>query len=379
LLLILYNWILGKEGPYLIEEYIILFQVITLWLLFKCEQSLKYFLVGILCALAFLLKPTLISLWIAIFIFWLYDLFKNKDCNTFLNINILSFAGFVIPFFFIGYFFWSKGALRDLIDQCFFYNSIYVSNTFKIKDFLLGFSNVLFINILVFPVWLYFCWLYFSKKISPYSNKILAISVFAFPFEIYISSLSGNSYPHYFYSSLLFDVIIITSFINSFKKLPFIVKWMRCLSYTASLFLFLSLIFVFTYNLLYRLPKLEKASNEKIEVVKYLNSNIYSNNLCLIFGNELWIYLNTKVKPIDRYVYQYPLFKKGYRSDRIWEEFLKDFKLKRPAIFIDTNNPEMNVSLYELKKEYLFQLKEIIQRDYILDKKINNFLIYKLK
>ena len=379
LLLILYNWLLGKEGPYLIEEYIIFFQVITLWLLFKWERSLKYFLVGILCALAFLLKPTLISLWIAISILWLYELFKNKGNNTFLKKNLLTFIGFVVPFLFVGYFFWSKGALRDLIDQCFFYNSIYVSNTFKFKDFLLGFSNVLFINILVLPAWLHICWLYLSKKISLRSNILLAISVLAFPFEIYISSLSGNSYPHYYYSSLLFDVIIIAAFIHFIIKFASISKWMGYLSNFASLFLFSLLITVITYNLLYRLPKLEQANNEKIDLVNYLNANNFSNKFCLVFGNELWIYLNTKVNPIDKYVYQYALFKKGYRSDRIWKQFLADFKLRRPAIFIDTNNPEMNDSLFELKRNYLVEFKEIIQRDYVLERKINNYLIYKLK
>ena len=379
LLLILYNWLLGKEGPYLIEEYIIFFQVITLWLLFNWERSLKYFLVGILCALSFLLKPTLISLWVAIFILWLFEFFKNKNYNAFLKILFLTFVGFVIPFLFVGYFFWSKGALLDLIDQSFFYNSIYVSNTFRFNDFFLGFSNVLFINFFVLPAWFYICWLYISKKISLSSNILLAISVLAFPFEIYISSLSGNSYPHYYYSSLLFDVIIIAAFINFIIKYVSIPKWMGYLSNLTSIFLFFLLITVITYNLLYRIPKLEQANNEKIDLINYLNDNNFSNKFCLVFGNELWVYLNTNVNPIDRYVYQYPLFKKGYRSDRIWEEFLTDFKFKRPAIFIDTNNPEMNDSLFELKKNYLVELREIIQRDYVLERKINNYSIYKLK
>ena len=162
-------------------------------------------------------------------------------------------------------------------------------------------------------------------------------------------------------------------------KFASISKWMGYLSNFASLFLFSLLITVITYNLLYRLPKLEQANNEKIDLVNYLNANKFSNKFCLVFGNELWVYLNTKVNPIDRYVYQYPLFKKGYRSDRIWEEFLADFKLRRPAIFIDTNNPEMNDSLFELKKNYLVEFKEIIKRDYVLERKINSYLIYKLK
>ena len=111
----------------------------------------------------------------------------------------------------------------------------------------------------------------------------------------------------------------------------------------------------------------------------YLNNLNTSNPYCVILGNEVWIYLNTKYKPIDKYAYQYSLFKDGYTKNYMWNNFITNFKQIKPSVYINTDNPVTKLLPTGLNKNYLSELDSIINFNYRIDKRFGNYTVYLLK
>lgn len=369
---IFYFWLLGKEGPFLIENYAVILQTLAIFAFLNFDKNNNLFFVGLIGGISLLFKPTIISLWIGIYLTFFHQLIINKNYKRLFVKLLITSIGFLLPIFLSILFFSKNNALSYAYDEIIKYNSIYISNKFNLINFINSSANVFFTNFLTLSIWIYFS--FNKRKIFLYYKnfKLFFIIYFSYPFEFYFSHLSGYSYAHYFFSGIIINIILILFFLKFCHKSFFSSIWIKFNSF-AILF-----IIVF-YNVCFRIPKIININNTNNELIFYLNRNSFDNNYCLIYGNETSIYLNTNFYPVSKFTYQYPLYKVGYQSVNMWNEFINDFTKIKPSVFVDTYNPEMVNNYIYNGTNYSKIITNLLDNDYYKVKEIGSYTIYKRK
>ncbi len=370
LYLSLYFWLIGKEGAFLIENYIFFLQILTLSLFFKNKSKITFFTISFLISFTILLKPTLVS--ISISIYFLFFL-NNKNFKILIKNIIFSLIGFIIPILIVIILYKKNNGLMQLYDQVVSYNKAYISSKFIFLDFIKGFENIFYLVFISLTSWILILFLLIKDRYKIFENTLTSVAFFSFPIEIYFTALSGNFYPHYYFSFILINVLLIAFLLDYIEYHHF------SLTYFLVPIIFILFISIISYNQLYRRQKIynNNVNNEKL--VMYLNNLNTSNPYCVILGNEVWIYLNTKYKPIDKYAYQYSLFKDGYTKNYMWNNFITNFKQIKPSVYINTDNPVTKLLPTGLNKNYLSELDSIINFNYRIDKRFGNYTVYLLK
>ena len=89
--------------------------------------------------------------------------------------------------------------------------------------------------------------------------------------------------------------------------------------------------------------------------------------------------MNTNFYPVSKFTYQYPLYKVGYQSVNMWNEFINDFTKIKPSVFVDTYNPEMVNNYIYNGTNYSKIITNLLDNDYYKVKEIGSYTIYKRK
>lgn len=111
------------------EQYALLFQAVALFIFFAGEQKKarggSYLLLGMTSACAFLLKPNLIGVWIAIFGYWLIAWLFKKDFSQIRKFGFTALGSVILLVIVALYFLLIKGSFYPFWDAVFSYNYIY--------------------------------------------------------------------------------------------------------------------------------------------------------------------------------------------------------------------------------------------------------------
>jgi hypothetical protein len=337
------------------------------------NKSTFLLLFGVSAALAFSLRPNLISVFAAGGIYWLVEEIKRKG-----KIGrglLLAFTGAMLVILPMVIFFGSRGALPDLYDQMFKFNFQYSSNI-SISIWL----KITQIRPMVLPVILsgLICIPFSTGMQRRNENKteriFLGILTISYFFELILSRLSGYDFTHYSLPLLLLSVIILISVFTIFaQSLSLRSHKTRMIEIGGLILIILGFISREVYT--FSQEKLFQRQEEylKPEIIEIMQSQ----SMLLVWGAETQINYLTGIESPTRYVYQYPLFNSQYCSTEIGKEFLDDVKEALPVI-LDTSNgnswaPSLDVDEREQaesdshpygKLECLNDFFEFVQKSY---------------
>ncbi len=339
----------------LVEEYGLLLQVACLWFFWRAINSEKwqtYFATGVVAALAFLLRPNIIGIPLAIGSFFVWRMIKEKNVRASLkSFGAMVFGGIIVMLITAIYFF-GKGALAQLWESVFVFNFAYSSQGDQSYFTVLmeGLRNLSILAPVANAAWvLLVAWLRGNANNKDPFFVFMTVLALAPLFEFTLTVLSGRSFPHYFLSWLPVLVALCAFFVyfvasnlrSSLSKVElsrifapallvgFAVSFVLPLVPTLYLDLnsFVADEARFSLNL----------SGHRYEtVLSYLYTNTDSDQKLLMFGNAVAVnWLSARTSP-SRFVYQSPLLNSEYATEErvqlVIDELVGD-----PPIIIDTN------------------------------------------
>lgn len=363
------------QGGNLTTEYTIPLQIIVLWLIYSTKHlnftNWRWLLIGLLCGIAFFLKQTSIGIWISILIYWCIESFRVHKIKTFFSELLFFFAGVLCIGGILIVYFNKHGILLEFYNNVFQYNLIYSMSKqdflSRIKPFIIGIeplSRTGLLQISMIGYLLGTLILRYRPELLDGLKAILYICLIDLPIELFLISLSGRSYPHYymtllpclaFFSGLFFWFMF--SIIYSWK-IPQKARTVFLLCATCAL--------LWSIFPVYRDQVKEFHKSVYLgPAVRYVVNATNPNDLVLLWGAETSVNFMAKRRSPSRFVYQYPLYTQGYVSENMILEFLGDIIRYEPKLIIDTHNPETPMFNFPIQSKEIEQKINTIKCHYI--------------
>lgn len=346
------------DGGNYTEEYVILLQFLALHLFLRIDKQdhpkpWQPLAIGALAAGAFLLKPNLVGVWLAIGLYWV---FSGRKALHRIYWSIAGAASVLIILFVV---LKSVDAWSAFLDAVLSYNLAY-SGSASLKDKINAGLSIAK-NIEGFPLvitgWfigLGYCLL--RKTPRDQFELLLRLAIILLPIEVVLVSTSGRQYDHYYLVVLPVIAIFLSFFgrvlinvLDTFtdggrvsQKDEFFVQTTA----TACLLAIVvntSISYRGTYSdTLSRIRTIGTAGvimrGDFSQVAEYVRDHTTPNNRILVWGAQSEIYLLSKRQSPTRFFYQYPLATPNYANESIFKEFLSDLENHKPQIIIDTRN-----------------------------------------
>ncbi len=338
---------LGIPGGNYTEEYALLMQFLALYFFIESEHKGSYswraLLIGVIGSLCFLLRPNLIGIFAAVTLVFLWLRVRDRNWSLLVGGTLgiaVGFIGFLVLV--MGYF-WSQGALDDLIDQVFIYNFNYVTVTGAARwsAFQSGLNLVTEAGIgwTGTAGWVLGCCLLVLRKIPATSFKpLFYLALLAVPIEWFLACMSGRSYSHYFIAwlpILAFWTAFLSSVLINAVEAVWQGRGRKVMS--AALLGVGSMVAVgMAVNALISFNRVRHESPALI--LEYAKSKTAHDDYVLVWGAEAAVNFVTHRKSPTRFVYQYPLLHTGYVTEDKIQLFLDEIKVNRPRLIIDTSS-----------------------------------------
>ncbi len=304
--------------------------------------------IGALSALAFLLLPSLVGLWIAMGLYWIIQ----KE-NALVRI-LLAVAG-ALPVFILAIgAFAAVGGLYAMWDAVFLYNLAYTDVSFaeRLNSVLDADGRKALILLPLGGAWCVgICYFLFTKGTrQEHFENMLKLALISLPIEIILISLSAFGHLQY-YLSLLPATMILMAFLSLFidrivgktaltSRIPpgFVLLVGVALFGAASMYLFTAA------GPGYLATIHEKYTREggvmhgsHARMAEFIREETESGDTILVYGGgETRLHLFSGRDAPTRFFYQYPLAMPGYARPEIFDEFTQDIQTGEPAFIIDT-------------------------------------------
>jgi 4-amino-4-deoxy-L-arabinose transferase-like glycosyltransferase len=326
----------------LVETYVVPLFALGLLVIERAVEQTRprtMLLFGLAGALAFCLRPNLISIFVVGGIAWLVYTWPNK--RALFSGVLWALIGAMIVTLPVIAFFASRQALAALVDQMFRFNMLYSSSsgmTFWQK--LTVYSNESLAIVLSGLLVVLFT-TGITKKESPQSRDWLLLLLTAgFFLELILSRLSGLEFRHYFLPLLLivaslfifFADFVISKLSNQMRDNPRTI-WQWIIS--------AGLLIVGVAGIFWLARQdYQKASAEYLE--SPAREWLEKRPTLLMWGAEAQVNYLLGVPVPTRFIYQYPLVNDAYCDASTGNEFLQDIQRNLPVI-VDTtlSNPWM--------------------------------------
>ena len=319
-----------EEGN-LVEEYALPFISIALYIFleyFKKKDITKFKLIlnGFCFGGVCMLRPNMVSLWIAFCILVLVQKIKEKrliDILYFILYFLIGAALMILPFCI-----WliKAGAWNYFIADYIKFNALYsghTTNTIRIITTIhFAFEPVTFIALL------YSIYMIFKYK----EDRLFNIFNFIFiVISLALISMSGRVYLHYgiiMIPCVLYTYIIMMNNIPSNNKL---------LKYTILTFIICALVLpawvkgAKNYEYIFGINKKDYIKPRTVQVVDYIKENTNEDDKICVYGTWSAVYVLTKREPGSRYMYTSPLTRIDKNVMKIYSD---DVKRNTPKYFI---------------------------------------------
>jgi hypothetical protein len=290
--------------------------------------------IGLLGGTAFLLKPTLVGLWIAFAI--VLAIAYLRDGRSLVARLIVIALGAAAPLVAAVIVFLAGGALPDFWDQAFAYN-VANSGTATAEDrviaALTGMRLTAPSGLIALAA---LGWIGAVLAMNREGRRLLSaapllgLATLAAPLEIALASVSGRPY-HYYYLAWLPSFAVLTAFVA--QQVVALVP--RRAAVLLAVLLGLSLA---QPTLL--LARLSTVSDDGLAraAVRYLVASTDERDTVLLWGARSEINFLSRRRAPTRYVYQYaPLYTRGYPSAERVAELMRDIERRRPVTIIDVS------------------------------------------
>ncbi len=392
------------DGGGLTEHYAILFQLMALFLFVQLRNGNAkrdaYFclVIGALGAAAFLLRPNLVGVWLAIGLYWLVQLwiFRHRDI---LKRMLWSIAGGLVTLTIVAMAFAALGALGALWDAVIVYNFTYSDASFINRLGVLRNLRgaLILVSLPLMAGWGIGIWYYLSGRArGTRFEDILPLCLVLLPIETLLLTTSGYGFNHYFVA--LLPAAALT--------LAFLAKFVLSRSATAPLLLATVLLIpVVYYNLPdYRTPYRnftgivdkyvhagEIATDRYTNVAEHIRQTTEPDALILVWGNQPQIYLQSDRDAPTRFFTQFPLINRGYAGQAIRDEFTSGIIKVKPAMIVETGDGRLPPLDGAKRREWVPKGRRYLEPDvyqrffdfidaeYEAFEEVDGFMIYRLK
>ena len=338
------------------EQYALLFQFLALHLFVATERQRdsKPWLplaIGVCAAAAFLLRPNLVGLWIAIGLYWVL---RSRPARRRI---VWAGAGAATVFLLTASVLAVVGGLSVFWDAVFVYNLAYAgatNSTSKIEAATRLTEHLHPLSPLLLIAWVIGICYYVSGKLRHERYRsLLLLALIWLPIEIVLVSLSGRTYLHYYMTLLPVFSVFLAFFIG--VSISGLLRRMKIKSrdrvHANLLAVFATLVIVFSLAINFQdklgalVSRIEtyrtddKAMQGRYaHVVERVRATTAPGDTILVWGAESQIHLFSQRRAPTRFFYQYPLVTPGYASGALFDEFVSDITANRPVLIIDTRN-----------------------------------------
>jgi len=361
----------------LTTEYTLPLQFAALWLAERAidEESRMPFwhwlLTGLTGGVAFFTKQTAIGIWLSIVLVLIVYRMKSHQLRKMIVELFFFFMGALAIC--VGWlvFFGLKGGLSEFWDAAFKFNFVYSASMsgfwVRLRPFTQGIIPLATAGLLQFAGVGYLLGLsliYFKRDIIRGWLPLLAIGLVDLPIEFILISLSGRTYAHYYmtvlpvlsifagvtfwviFSSHLFDDISHLARYLLIAGVVAVILWASYAQYRNTILSFRGLI------------------NKQAYIVSKIQSNTSPEDRILLWGAETSVnYFSRRVSP-TRFVYQYPLYTRGYVNEQMIIEFLDSVIRMHPKWLIDTRNPETPIYQFPIQTDAIRERITYLQCHY---------------
>jgi len=316
------------------EFYAIFFQFLSILCVFNQNKVNNRFtdrsslIIGALGGSAFLLRPNLVGLWLAIGIYWL----ARKSIRSTVMASVGGLATLSIFFIVIVL----VGGSNELWDAMFTYNFSYVNTSLldKIKALNIVAAKRLgiFMSLLITLSWLMGLVACLRTRRQKFSG-ILEITVIALPLELALICSAGSQYQYTHYI-----LPILPSVVVLIAHLLYVIN--SNFSYSNLSYSFIALIF-YLFLIVNVFLITAPAQSQWVATAEYIKDNTTENDRILVWGAQSEIYLYSNRSAPTRFFYQYPLITNHYTSNILITEFIDDVIRNKPIFIVDTHNSRL--------------------------------------
>lgn len=344
-------WILGLravlDGGNLVEEYALPLQFAALYFFWRSRNSANPWNevgIGIMSALAFLLRPNIIGIPTAIMLVLIWQFVRGRDRRILYQIAVI--LGSILSILLIvSAYFAAQGALPQLWDNVFTYNFVYSASNWGARLISLEGAFELLTALSVFSVggWVLLFGCLRNYKEDGGQRQFLAVLLLAFPLELALVSFAGRSFPHY-YMSLLPVSALLNAFLifhineNLKESSPLHLKKGLAVA------LLLGVVVGAFQNV--RLPAQQLASQLSSgrplvdlpnsymgPFLAYTEENLTEEDTLVVWGSELAANWLSGYENPTRSIYQIQFFSTpGYPTKALGEELYNDILENKPVI-----------------------------------------------
>lgn len=344
------------QGGNLTEEYALPLQFTALLLFYQGIQrrSVKLFwFVGATCALAMLLRPNIVGVWLAVGLYLLLGAREVKERRFYIHsLGALALGTAAILALPLGYFAF-HGALDEFVSAALVYNLVYVDASLSEQMEAVRYGLSTASDSLLWPAT--FFWVFslaalaFGRHKPTKTEPLVTVALLAFPVELFLSSLSGRIYDHYYLSWLpvlgllaayFYRTNVIGALQQGGKRRPSIQWPVTLLAAGVAVLAVHALGQQIDANVNRAVFAAEgigdAISGAPLDDAGFAKIAEGSSGALLFWGAESAQHFLLGAPSPTRYVYQYPLYDCTYAQPDMVAEFMGDIVQHQPLI-IDTS------------------------------------------
>jgi hypothetical protein len=278
--------------------------------------------IGVLGGAAFLFKPTVIGIWLAIGVVTLV----SRRRAALAPLALIA-TGVLIPVAAVAVWAAARGVLGEMVDQALVYNraySAFASLPDRVDAALAGLRLTLPSGLAIVAIG---AWVYAvaRRRSTP---PLLLVALVAFPLEIAFATL-GRGY-HYYFITWLPSMGVLSAFAASELRRAAGIGRTRLVLALAVLAMCAQPALLVT-----RLAMVHDDGRIRAAAV-YIAANTRAEDTVFVWGSSTELLVLAGRRSPTRYVYQYgPLATRGYATPARVDELLADLTRARPALIID--------------------------------------------
>ena len=322
------------QGGNLTEEYALPFIALSLYIfldyyLNKKISIFRLLICGMCCAVVFMLRVNMATLWAVFCIAIFIKTIINKEWKSLFKFIIFFCLGFLMVL--LPIFIWLNrvGAFNSFIDCYFTFNGMY-SSGIKFYDIIDSAITLCSHNIVIVAL--------LGSILIAYKRKdeLSIVYLIYFIVTILLSSMSGRKYYHYaiiFIPMLVYPIMIILNELKTSNKDRFntnsIIEILIILLCIPEWMLGLS-------HLINNYRDFDNGNNIISEstgykISQYIKDNTNKDDFITVYGNENQIYLLSECRSASRLTYQMPIINVSKKLER---EYFTDLEKNNPKYIV---------------------------------------------
>lgn len=301
-------------------------------------------IVGVLGALAFLFKPTLIGAALSVaLVFIIMERRRGRNVARAVAGGLVGAAAVcaVMLTYLV-----ATGAFSAFREEVFHYNAIYSIQTTwaqRIRVAVIAIARPTAYGSLALPLAAWILGVYrLARRRSSISPGLL-LAVIWLPIELAFASVSGRPYAWYFTPLLAPLALLAASFAAELTSWladrPASGNWFRPRDVVTALSVALALsAMIGTVATIWDDDGARARAEQVRRTAAYIRGHTRPSDHILVWGQAADVYLLSGRTPASRFIFPQPLLTPGYSDSTLVDAFISDIRATRPAMIIDVNH-----------------------------------------